>query len=143
VFTVGFLVYHFANKFSIDAETKAQIDRIQQTNKEIIEVNKAYYKENYFASESEVNYILSEYYIPCTKEETKTLKRVELFNIPDRLGISVGEIKKGESVIKLLQCPSLYKIKIKYGDKSGWVSNSSLENSFCYFEQNENLDEDE
>lgn len=143
VFIVGFLVYHFANKFSIDTETKARIDRIQQSNKEIIEEVKAYYKENYFASESEVNYILSEYYIPCTKEETKTLKRVELFNIPDRLGISVGEIEKGESVVKLLQCPSLYKIKIKYGDKLGWVSESSLENSFCDFEQNENLEEDE
>ncbi len=143
VLLVGFLVYHFANKFTIDTETKARIDSIQQSNKEIIEEEKAYYKENYFASESEVNYILSKYYIPCTKEETKTLKRIELFNIPDRLGISVDEIKKGESVIKLLQCPSLYKIKIKYGDKVGWVSESSLENSFCDFEQNDNLEEDE
>lgn len=143
VLIVGFLVYHFANKFSIDTETKARIDRIQQLKKEIIKEDKAYYKENYFASESEVNYILSGYYIPCTKEETKTLKRVELFNIPDRLGFSEGELKKGESVIKLLQCPSLYKIKIKYGDKSGWVSESSLENSFCDFEQIENLEEDE
>jgi hypothetical protein len=137
------LVYHFANKFSIDTETKSRIDRIQQYNKKIIEEDKAYYKEYYFASETEVNYILSEYYVTCTKEETKMLKREELFNIPDRLGISVGEIKKGESVTKLLHCPSLNKIKIKYGNKEGWVCVSSLENSFCDYEQNENLEDDE
>lgn len=143
VLTIGFLIYHFVNKFSVDSGTKARIDRIQQSNKEIIEEHKAYYEENYFASESEVNYILSEYYIPCTKEEIKILKRVELFNIPDRIGISVGEVKKGELVIKLLQCPSLKKIKVKYGDKSGWVNESSLENSYCDFEHKQNLEDDE
>lgn len=143
VLICSFLVYHFANKFSIDKETKARIDRIQKSNKDLIEEEKAYYKESYFASESEVNYILSEYYIPCTKEETKTLEKVEVFNIPDRLGISVGEIRKGETVIKLLKCPNLYKCKIKYGDLTGWISESSLEDPFCESEQNENIEDDE
>lgn len=66
MFIAGFLVYHFADKFSIDIKTKARIDRIQQSNKEIIEEDKAYYKENYFVPEIEVNYILSEYNISCT-----------------------------------------------------------------------------
>jgi hypothetical protein len=140
LFIVGFLVYHFSNKFSIDSKTKARIDRIQKSNEERIKQDKAYYMENYLASQSEVNYILSGYYIPCTKKETKSSKRVEMFNIPDPLGISLGEVKKGQQVIKLLQCPSLKKLKIKYGNNSGWVSESSLENSSCNFEQNENLE---
>jgi hypothetical protein len=74
-----------------------------------------------------------------TGDETITLKRIEIFNIPDRIGISVGEIKKGETVIKLLSCPDLFMYKIKHGDLVGWISESSLEDPSCEDEQNENV----
>jgi hypothetical protein len=136
-FLLSFSIYYFSRKFSIDNETKARIESFQKLKEDEVEEKIDYYKENYDASETEVNYIISEYYIPCSKEETITIEKVEILKFPDNLSISVGVIKKGERVVKLLQCPSLLKMKIKHGNVSGWVNVSKLENSFCANESND------
>lgn len=130
--------YYFYNKFSI-SPNKAQ------TLKSRIERNEKYYEEQakffqteYFATEREVTYLLSDFYLPCTKDTTKTKTKVDLLNIPDKSGIVNGEVAKDKIVIVLLYCPSKNGYKIKYNEIIGWVSGSALENPKCSEDYNEN-----
>lgn len=122
---IGF--FYFYSKFSVSTDRAEYLQSIMQENFESIEDAKQYYKAEYFASDVELNYILSDYYEPCNKEFTLTKRNIDVLSIPDKLGIVKGEIPKGENVLLLLLCPSNNYYKVKFGDLFGWVPARYLE----------------
>ena len=123
--------YYFYSEFSLSSERSDYLKKKELENSQILNDNKKYYAEEYFATESEVSYILSDFYTTCTKETTKTKKDVDVLNVPDNLGIVKGEIPEGKNVLVLLYCPTENGYKVKYNDLLGWVPGSSLENPKC------------
>jgi len=122
---VGFM--YFYSKFSISSDKAEYLKGIMQENFESLEDAKQYYKAEYYASDVEINYILSDYYTVCNKDFVLTKKAIDVFSIPDKLGIVKGEIPQGENVLLLLLCPSRNYYKVKYGDLFGWVPTRYLE----------------
>ena len=107
-------------------------------NAKYLEEDRKYYKDKFFATDAEINYILSEYYTTCTRETTKIKREAEILNIPDKLGLVNGEVSEGEKVTVLLYCSPLNWYKIKYKNLTGWVGASKLENPYCNDETKEN-----
>jgi len=136
IFCLG--IYYFNSKFSVSAETAQFLKNKSEQNEKYLQENKKYYQEEYFATESEINYILSDFYTPCTKDTTKTNKEVSVSNVPDKLGIEKGEIPEGKSVIVLLYCSEHNGYKVKYNDLIGWVAGSALVNPKCKDEVEDN-----
>lgn len=134
----GLAAYYFFNKYSLSSDKVEQFKSIQESNAAFVTEESEYYKKNYFATDTEVTYILSEYYYTCTKQKSKATYSTEIYNIPDKLGIIKGEIKKGDEVILLLFCPKLDKYKIKKDEIIGWVNSSALENPVCDHETKNN-----
>jgi len=136
VFCLG--IYYFYSKFSVSGEKAKFLKNKSEQNEKYLQEDKKYYKEEYFATESEINYILSDFYTPCTKDTTKTNKDVSVSNVPDKLGIEKGEIPDGKSVIVLLYCSAQNAYKVKLNDLIGWVPGSALANPKCKDETEDN-----
>lgn len=129
IFCLG--IYYFYSKFSVSAETASILKSKSEQNEKYLQEEREYYEKEYYATESEVNYILSDYYTACTKDTTKTKEDATVSNIPDKLGIEKGEIPEGKTVVVLLYCSERNGYKIKYNDLIGWVSASALSNPKC------------
>ncbi len=132
-----FGAYYLYSKFSLSSERVEYLKTKEFENSQIVTDNKKYYAEEYFATELEVSYILSDFCTTCTKETAKTKRNVDVLNVPDKLGIVKGEIPEGTNVLVLLYCPTKNGYKIKYNDLLGWVPGSSLENPKCKDESTE------
>ncbi|MCL5029035.1 MAG: DnaJ domain-containing protein [Bacteroidetes bacterium] len=122
----GFFYFH--SKFSISSDRAEYLKNKIKENLESTEDAKQYYKNEYYASDVEVSYILSDFYTVCEKESTLTKEEVDVLSIPSKLGIIKGEIPKGKNVILLLFCPSQNFYKVKFRDLVGWVPGWHLEN---------------
>ena len=103
-----------------------------------LQENKKYFRDEYFATETEISYILSDFYTLCTKETTKITRDVDVINIPSKAGIEMGEIPEGKNVIILLYCSEQNRYKVKYNDLIGWVPGSTLANPACKDEMDDN-----
>lgn len=130
--------YYFYSKFSVSADRAEYLKSQAEANSIYLEENRKYYEKEYFATKTEANYILSDFYTICTKDSTKTKRVAEVSNIPDKLGLVKGEVPEGKKVVVLLFCPSLNGYKIKYKELIGWVAASTLDNPVCKKETNEN-----
>lgn len=136
LFCIG--VYYFYSKFSVSAETAGILKNKSEQNEKYLQEQREYYEKEYYATESEVNYILSDYYTVCTKDTTKTKEDAIVSNVPSKLGIEKGEIPEGKTVTVLLYCSERNGYKIKYNDLIGWVSASALSNPKCKDESEDN-----
>ena len=130
--------YYFYSKFKPSSEQQEILKSKYELNTKYLEKEKKYYKDEFFATDAEISYILSEYYTVCTKETTKIKRDAEILNIPDKLGLAIGEVSEGKKVTVLLYCSSLDEYKIKYENVTGWVGASILENPICKNENKEN-----
>lgn len=130
--------YYFYSKFKPSSEQQEFLKSKSELNAKYLEEEKKYYRDEFFATDAEINYILSEYYTTCTRETTKIKREAEILNIPDKLGLVNGEVAEGEKVTVLLYCSPLNWYKIKYKNLTGWVGASKLENTYCGDENKEN-----
>ncbi len=124
-------VFYFYSKFSVSAEKAESLKHKAKQNEKYLQEDKKYYQEEYFATETEISYILSDFYTLCTKDTTKTERDVDVINVPDKAGIEKGEIPEGKNVIVLLYCSEQNGYKVKYNDLIGWVPGSALVNPKC------------
>jgi curved DNA-binding protein CbpA len=118
--------YHFYSKFKLSDVQREKLQSITEQNEKYLEKERKYYKEEYFASDAEFNYINSGYYTVFEKETRIIKNDADILNIPDQLGLVVGEVLEGEKVTVLLYCPSLNRYKIKHKDIVGWIGASRL-----------------
>jgi hypothetical protein len=96
-----------------------------------LEAEREYYVNEYFATDIELSYIFSQYYIACKKKSTRIKYTTDILNIPDKSGLIIGVVKTGQEVTVLLYCPALDKYKIKFKELKGWVDASELESPNC------------
>ena len=126
-----FGVYYFYSKFSISTEKAEYLKQKIEKNEMYLQKSNKYYQEEYYATEAEVNYILSDFYTTCTKETAKVKSDVAVLNVPAKLGIEKGRISEGKNVVILLYCSKQNGYKVKYNELIGWVPGSALENPNC------------
>ena len=129
IFIIIFMLvglYYFHTKFSLSSERAKYLRNEIKENSESFEKNKQYYKNEYYASDADINYILSDFYTVCKKESTTIKETVNVLSIPSKLGIIKGEILKGKKVLPLLFCPSQDFYKVKFGDLIGWLPSNYL-----------------
>lgn len=137
-FVFSLSVYYFYSRFSVSAEKAEYLKNKSEQNEKYLQEDKKYYREEYFATETEISYILSDFYTLCTKDTTKTKRDVDVTNVPDKAGIEKGEIPEGKSVIVLLYCSEQNGYKVKYNDLIGWIPGSALANPKCKDETEDN-----
>ena len=123
--------YKFYSKYKLSSVDRKVLESKYKDSRIITNELTQYYKAEYFATDTEINYILTDYYTICAKEFSIIKKKTNVRNIPSNIGLVVGEVEKGERVIVLLYCPSLNKYKIKYQNFTGWIGKSKLENPKC------------
>ncbi len=125
LFCIGSLYFH--SKFSLPSDRAKYLNIKSNENAKALEDDREYYKKEYYASDVEINYILSDFYVVCKKESTLTKEHIELSNVPSKMGIIKGEVPKGVNVLVLLYCPTLNGYKVKYRDLEGWAPGQYLE----------------
>ncbi len=112
---------YISSNFSVSQDKKEQLRSDMSEYAEYLEAGEAFLRSEYYASDVEVTYITSEYYIACEQYITTTTMPFGVNNVPTNLGILQGNIKSGQEVLVLLFCPTLGATKIKAGDIIGWV----------------------
>lgn len=118
---------YFQSKFSLSSDRTKYLNIKTKENTIAIEDARLYFKKEYYASDVEINYILTDFYVLCKKESTLTKNNIKVSSIPSNLGIIKGEIPKGINVCVLLYCPSQNSYKVIFNNLVGWVPGQSLE----------------
>ena len=129
IFIIIFLLvglYYFHTKFSLSSDRAKYLENEIKENSESFEKSKQYYKNEYYASDADINYILSDFYTVCKKESTTIKETVNVLSIPSKLGIIKGEIPQGKKVLPLLFCPSQDYYKVRFGDLIGWIPSNYI-----------------
>jgi curved DNA-binding protein CbpA len=122
---------YIGNNFSVSSDIKKQLKSNMLEYAEYRESEAAFLRSEYYASEVEISYITSSYYIACEQYITTTTMSFGVNNVPTDLGILQGNIKLGQEVLVLLSCPTLGAVKIKAGELIGWVPTSVLAIDDC------------
>ncbi|MBC8555100.1 MAG: DnaJ domain-containing protein [Candidatus Marinimicrobia bacterium] len=119
-------VLYISSNFSVSSVKKEQLKSNMSEYAEYLETEAAFLRSEYYASDVEISYIMSDYYIACEQYITTTTMSFGVNNVPTDLGILQGNITSGQDVLVLLSCPSLGATKIKAGELIGWVPTSVL-----------------
>lgn len=90
-----------------------------------------YLKNEYLATNGEINYIITNKYKICFKKTVKIIESVQMRNVPDLYGLTVGEVSKDSEVKILLYSEEKNSYKIMFNKLTGWVSASYLDNPVC------------
>ena len=122
---------YISSNFSVSSYTKEQLRSNMLEYAEYRESEGAFLRSEYYASDVEISYITSNYYIACEQYITTTTMSFGVNNVPTDLGILQGNIKSGQDVLVLLSCPTLGATKIKAGDLVGWVPTTVLTVDDC------------
>lgn len=92
---------------------------------------KKYLKDEYNASNGEINYIATDKYQVCKKVKVSFADECPILNVPDAYGLTVGHTKKDDSATILLFCEENATYKIMFGNLYGWVVGKCLTNPKC------------
>ncbi|MBT6051651.1 MAG: DnaJ domain-containing protein [Candidatus Scalindua sp.] len=119
------------SNFRVSSDEREQLMSNMSAYNEYHEAEGEFLRSEYYASDIEISYITSDYYIACEQFITTTLMSVGVSNVPTDLGILQGNIESDQEVLVLLYCPSLGATKIKTGDIIGWVPTTILADDDC------------
>jgi len=129
-----FGVYYIFETHPITNEQKNSIKQGLTVN-ETDSRYRNFLKEEYLATDGEINYIMSGRYEVCTGSETKITERTEVKNAPDLYALGAGELLKDTKVKILLYYPDKDAYKIQEDKIIGWVSAKFMENPICDTDQ--------
>jgi hypothetical protein len=123
-------VYYLYSNYDLPSDQKEKM-RLSINQTKSNEGDKQWFRTEYFATDGEINYILSGKYSPCTKKTAKIKGVIELRNVPDHYGLVAGEIKNDADAIILLYCKDRDAYKVKVNQVIGWVPGKFLINPTC------------
>jgi len=131
VFLVAGIYYLFATH-QLTSEQRKEIENSQvSTGIGISQEYKDFLKNEYGATDGEINYIATDKYTTCTKETTKTKELAEVRNAPDVYALVKDTLPKDTEVQILLYFKDHDAYKIKSDKIIGWVPAKFLDKPIC------------
>ena len=131
VFLVFGIYYLFATH-KLTSEQRKEINSGEiSTGLGISQEYKDFLKEEYGATDGEINYIATDKYTTCSKETTKITEFVEVRNAPDIYALVNSELPKDTEVQILLYFEDHDAYKIKSDKIMGWVPARFLDKPIC------------
>lgn len=131
VFLVAGIYYLFATH-QLTSEQRKEIENSQvSTGIGISQEYKDFLKNEYGATDGEINYIATDKYTTCTKETTKTKELAEVRNAPDVYALVKDTLPKDTEVQILLYFQDHDAYKIKSDKIIGWVPVKFLDKPIC------------
>ncbi len=127
-FILFFSGVKYIHSISSGANEKTEfIKRIAVKNESLIQDEIKSLKAEFYASDAEIEDILSDVYVTCSHYSTKTKQCAVVLKSPHSTTTAFSEIQEGEWVMVLLYCLEQDYYKVKYNDLTGWVHKSVLE----------------
>jgi hypothetical protein len=93
--------------------------------------HKQFLREEYKATNGEINYILTNKYTTCSKSVSKIVETAEIRTAPTIYGLVKATLPKNSEVVLLLYTKDNDAYKIESGKVSGWLPAKLLDKPIC------------
>lgn len=129
-------VFYLFITHPISAERRETLERemfpseTDPSRKRLLE-HKQFLREEYKATDGEINYILTEKYATCSKSVSKIIDAAELSTAPTIYGFVKATLPKNSEVVLLLYAKDSDAYKVESGKVSGWLQARLLDKPVC------------